>query len=368
MKYSIKTYKFKLKLTNPQKELVDEYINTARCLYNLALETRLYAYSSHKVYWNYYDLSSQLTDLRKEFDWIRKLPSNTCQDVLERQEKAFKSFFKGSGFPKFAKKDRYNSVTFKNVKSHTHNRIKIEKLGSIKYFASRQMEGEIRRATIIRKNGNYYISITVRTDSAVPVQINHDSSKIGLDLGAAFFLYDSNGNFVENPRILEEYSKQLRIEQRSLSRKKKGSNNRKKQKLKVAKLHEKITNIRKDFQHKLSTEIANQYDIIACEDLKSSKMLNNKYLNKQISDASWGSFLTMLEYKCLAKGKIFERVDPSYTSQTCNSCGTVDKKSRISQAEFVCTGCGVASNADENAAKNILGRAMSNLRKRKALA
>lgn len=368
MKCSIKTYKFKLRLTNPQKALVDEYINTARCLYNLALETRLYAYSSHKVYWNYNELSSQLTDLRREFDWIKKLPSNTCQDVLERQEKAFKNFFKGGGLPKFANKDFYNSITFKNIKPHTYSRIKLEKLGSVKYFASRQIEGELRRATIIRKNGNYYISITVRTDSAVPVQINHNSSKIGLDLGVAFFLYDSNGNFVENPRILEKYSKQLRIEQRSLSRKKKGSNNRKKQKLIVAKLYEKITNVRKDFQHKLSTEIANQYDIIAWEDLKPSKMLNNKYLNKQISDASWGSFLTILEYKCLAKGKTFIKVNPAYTSQTCNSCGTADKKSRISQSEFVCTGCGVVSNADHNAAKNILGRAMSNLRERKALA
>lgn len=369
VKYSIKTYKFKLKLTNTQKELVDEYINTSRCLYNLALETRLYAYYSHKVYWNYYNLSSQLTDLRKEFDWIKKLPSNTCQDVLERQEKAFKSFFKGGGLPKFAKKDKYNSITFKNVKQHTHNRLKIEKLGSVKYFNSREMEGKIQRATITRKNGKYFISVTVCTDSAIPIKISHDSSKIGLDVGVAYFLSDSNGNFVENPRILEEYSKQLRIEQRSLSRKKKGSNNRKKQKLVVAKLHEKISNIRKDFQHKLSTEIANQYDIIACEDLKSSKMLkDNKYLNKQISDVSWSSFLTMLEHKCLAKGKVFTKVNPAYTSQTCNSCGTVDKKSRISQSEFVCTNCGNIDNSDKNAAKNILGKGITNLRKRKVLA
>lgn len=368
MKYKTKTYKFKLKLTRTQKELVDEYISTSRCLYNLALETRLYAYSSHKVYWNYYDLSSQLTELRKEFDWIRKLPSNTCQDVLERQEKAFKSFFKGSGFPKFAKKDRYNSVTFKNVKYHTHNRLKIEKLGSIKYFNSREMEGKIQRASITRKNGNYFISVIVRTDSATPLQINHDSSKIGLDLGVAYFLTDSNGKHYVNPKILEKHQKQLRIEQRSLARKKKGSNNRKKQKLKVCKLYEKITNTRKDFQQKLSTEIVNQNEIIIVEDLKPSKMLNNKYLNKQISDASWSSFLTMLEYKCKAKGKIFEKINPAYTSQTCNACGTVDKKSRISQSEFVCTSCGNIDNSDQNAAKNILGKGITNLRKRKALA
>jgi putative transposase len=356
VKYSIKTYKFKLKLTNIQKELVDEYINTSRCLYNLALETRLYAYSSHKVYWNYYDLSSQLTELRKEFDWIKKLPS------------AFKSFFKGSGFPKFAKKDKYNSVTFKNVKTHTHNRLKIEKLGSVKYFNSREMGGKIQRATITRKNGEYFVSVMVRTDSAIPIKISHDSSKIGLDVGVAYFLSDSNGNYVENPRILEKYSKQLRIEQSSLSRKKKGSNNRKKQKLKVAKLHEKITNTRKDFQQKLSTEITNQNDIIIVEDIKPSKMLNSKYLNKQISDASWSSFLSMLEYKCKAKGKIFEKINPAYTSQTCNACGIIDKKSRISQSEFVCISCGNIDNADQNAAKNILGKGITSLRKRKALA
>lgn len=367
MEYSTKTYKFKLRLTRNQERLVDEYISTSRCIYNLALETRLYAYSSKKVNWNYYELSSQLTELRKEFDWIRKLPSNTCQDVLERQEQAFKSFYKGGGFPKFAKKDKYNSITFKNLRVDTHNRLKIEKLGSVKYFSSCDMEGKLQRATITRKNNNYYISITVRTDSAIPIQIDHDSSKIGLDMGISHFISDSNGKHYKNPKILIQYQKELRLEQRSLSRKKKGSNNRNKQKLKVAKLYEKITNTRKDFQQKLSTEIVNQNEVVVVEDLRISKMLTNKCLSKDISDVSWSTFLNMLEYKCKAKGKIFEKINPAYTSQTCNSCGEVDKKSRISQSEFVCTSCGNIDNSDLNAAKNILGKGITNLRKRKTL-
>lgn len=357
----IKTYKYKLKLTNTQKQLVDEYINTSRCLYNLALETRLYAYSSHKVYWNYYDLSSQLTELRKEFDWIRKLPSNTCQDVLERQEKAFKSFFKGGGFPKFAKKDKYNSVTFKNVKQHTRNRFKIEKLGSIKYFNSRDIEGKIQRATITRKNNNYFISVTVK-QNVEPLKIN-ENSIIGIDLGITKLATLSNGNSYDNIKTLEKYQYKLRIEQRSLSRKKKGSNSRYKQKIKVNKLHNKISNIRKDYLHKITTEITNQYDNVIIEDLNISKMLSNKTLSKSISDASWGMFKEMLEYK----SKNLVKINPAYTSQTCNECGTVDKKSRISQSEFVCTSCGNIDNADVNASKNILREGISQISQRKPL-
>jgi putative transposase len=357
----IKTYRFKLKLTKNQEQLVDEYINTSRCLYNLALETRLYAYKSHKVYWNYYDLSSQLTDLRKEFDWIRKLPSNTCQDVLERQEKAFKSFFKRGGFPKFAKKDKYNSITFKNVKQHTHNRFKIEKVGSVKYFKSREIEGKIQRATIIRKNNNYYISVTTKQETT-PIKINKNSV-IGIDLGITKLATLSDGSFYDNIKTLKKYQSKLRIEQRSLSRKKRGSNLRDKQKNKINKLHDKVSNIRKDYLHKITTEITNQYDNVIIEDLNISKMLSNKTLSKNISDASWGTFKEMLEYK----SKNLVKINPAYTSQTCNACGVIDKKSRISQAEFVCTSCGNIDNADINASKNILREGISQISQRKSI-
>lgn len=357
----IKTYKFKLKLTKTQISLVDEYINTSRALYNLALETRTYAYKSHKIYWNYYDLSSQLTELRAEFDWVRKLPSNTCQDVLERQEKAFKSFFKGGGFPKFAKKDNYNSVTFKNIKQDTHNRLKVEKLGSIKYFNSRNIEGKIQRATITRKNSNYFISITTRQESK-PIKINKNSV-VGIDLGIVKLATLSDGKFYDNIKTLANYKNKLRVEQRSLSRKKKGSASRGEQKLKILKLHCKISNIRKDYLHKISTEIVNQYDNVIIEDLNISKMLSNKTLSKDISDASWGLFKQMLEYKC----KNLVKINPAYTSQTCNSCEAVDKKSRISQSEFVCTSCGNIDDADLNASKNILREGISQISQRKPI-
>lgn len=357
-----------MKLTSSQKNLIDEYINISRCLYNLALETRLYMYSSRKIHWNYYDLSSQLTELRKEFDWIRKLPSSSSQDVLERQEKAFKDFFdKRNGFPKFAKKDKYKSITFKNVKQDTQNRFKLEKIGSIKYFNSRKIEGKIKRATILRKNNSYYISVMVESENIKTIKIDEKSNKIGIDCGISFYISMSNGKVIKNPSILKQYEKQLRIEQRSLARKKIGSNNRNKQKIKVNKVYEKIANVRKDFQHKLSNEIVNQFNIIAVEKLNISKMLDSNILNKEILDVSWGNFLNMLKYKSLQRGKVFEQVNPAYTSQTCNSCGEIDKKSRLSQSEFACTSCGNIDNADLNASKNILDRAMSNLRKRKTL-
>ena len=360
MSKKIKSYKFKLKLTKAQQRLADEYINTARAIYNLALETRSYAYSSKKVSWNYYNLSSQLTELRKEFDWIRKLHSNTCQDVLERQEIAFKSFFKGGDYPKFAKKDSYKSITFKSLKQETHNRLKLEKFGSVKYFNSREIEGKIKRATLTRKNNQYYISV-ISELNVTPIKL--DDSIVGIDAGISKLAFLSDGTSYENIKPLENLQKQLRIEQRSLERKKKGSNSRLKQKAKVQKIYEKITNIRKDHLHKVTTEITNLYQTCVIENLKISKMLSNKLLSKSISDASWGLFKEMLQYKSVDLIKI----NPAYTSQTCYGCGEIDKKSRISQSEFVCTSCGNIDNADANASKNILREGISQISQRKPL-
>ena len=347
MRQKIKTYKFKLKLTPKQEDKVDSWINTSRCLYNLALETRNYAYKSKGVSWNYYELSRQLTELRKEFDWIKELPSNMCQDVLERQEKAFKFFFKGGGFPKFAKKDKYNSITFKNLKQEIQNRLKLEKLGSVKYFNSREIEGKLQRASIVRKNGNYYIVVTTK----LQIEEKHlnEESIVGIDAGIVQLATLSSGKIYDNPKTLDKYLKKLRIQQRKLSRCQKGSNNRLKQKLKVSKLYEKITRIREDYLHKITTEIANQYDYVVVEDLKVSKMIKNKLLAKDISDVAWSKFFEMLEYKV---GHL-EKINPAYTSQTCSSCREVDSKSRISQSEFVCTSCGDIHQADYNASKNI---------------
>lgn len=362
-----KTYKYKLKPSKKQKEDINSWINTCRAVYNLSLEAKNNAYSKGVVL-SKFDLIKQLRELRANFLWIKNAPSDSLQDVIERADKAYQSFFRGGGFPKFARKARYNSLTFKRVlfDKKSKSRVKLPKLGSVRYVNSRPLEGELRRAIITRVNNQYFISIVTKQEMSVSLAPN--DNQVGVDVGISFWASLSNGTQIENPRHTKKYESQLRLENRSLARKAKGSNNRTKQRLVVAKLHTKISNVRKDFQHKQSTLLINSFGFIAIEDLKVKNMVRFSKLSKHIADAGWRGFRTMLEYKAAWYGSILVAVDPKYTSQTCNNCGEVDKLSRISQSKFVCTSCGVESNADINAAKNILDRASSNLRERKAVA
>jgi putative transposase len=358
----IKTYRYKLKLTKPQQKRIDNWIGTCRYIYNVALETKIGAYKAIGKSPSCYDLQKQITDVRKEFDWVEDVPVQSLQDTMERLDKAYKTFFKGGGFPRWAKKDKYRSITFKQVK-HRDGKFVLPKIGAVKYFDSREIKGELRRATITKEFDGYYISVMTKQErETIPIH----ESQVGVDLGVAFFASLSDGTQIDNPRFTKKYERQLRIEHRSLSRKQKGSKSWYKQKRVVAKTHAKITRCRKDFLHKAATSLVNKHGLIAIEDLKVKNMVRFGHLSKSISDVSWSSFREMLEYKGDWYNVEIVAVDPKYTSQTCSDCGAVDKKSRISQSKYVCTSCGCESNADINAAKEILkrGRAMSRSRER----
>jgi len=349
-----KTYKYRLRLSKKQSETLDNWINTSRAIYNVALETKIYAYQTHKVSLSKFDLMKQLTECRKEFDWVNNVPSQTLQDVIERMDKAYQTFFKGGGFPKFARKDRYNSITFKSIIQVSDYVFKLPKIGTVTIFKDRQPKGQLRRATVTRENDKYYISILTIQEQK-PISISSDS-QVGIDMGIVHFATLSNGMHIENPKYTKKYERKLRIEQRSLSRKSKGSGNWNKQKQRIAKLHTKIKNTRKDFLHKQSYFIVSNFNLIAVEDLKVKNMIKFGHLAKHINDASWSEFFIQLEYKSEWYGNTFVKVNPKYTSQTCSACGEVNSKSRISQSEFVCVKCGHIENADINASKEILKR------------
>jgi len=216
-----KTYKYKLKLTKTQQNTVDSWLHTCRAIYNLALDTKIYAYRSNKISLSYYDLIKQLTELKREkgYEWVKEVPSQSLQDVLERLDKAYQTFFRRGGFPKFSKKSKYRSITLKNnnnsLRKDGHNRITLPKLGSIKYFWSREIEGEIRRATIIKEVDGYYISVLTKQEIDVnPIEFNSENQAIGIDVGVKYFLVSSDGEFVENPQFLQSHKKQMRILQR----------------------------------------------------------------------------------------------------------------------------------------------------------
>ena len=360
-----KTYKYRLRLSKKQMNTIDSYINTSRAVYNLALETKIYAYKSHGVSLSKFDLMKQLTDCKSEFKWMNEVPSQTLQNVVERMDFAYQSFFRGGGFPKFAKKEFYNSILFKSVNQVSPYKFKLPKIGTVSIFKDRQPKGELRTATITRVNDKYYISIV--TNQEVEEQSKPNDKQVGLDMGITFFASLSTGEQIENPRHTLKYAKRLRVKNRSLSRKKKGSNSKNKARKQVTKLHEKISNVRKDFLHKQSKHITDNFGMIVVEDLKIKNMIKFGNLSKHIFDASWGEFFNQLSYKSSWGSKTFIKIDPKYTSQTCFECGAVDKKSRLSQSKFVCTSCGVEHNADLNASNNILSKGIALNRQREEL-
>lgn len=352
------TYKRKLILTKIQQSRIDSWIGACRVVYNLGLEIRIAAYKNKQQSVHKFDLMKQLVGI-KYIDWIADVPSNSLQNVIERLDNSYKKFFKGGGFPKWANKHKYNSILLKSA-SVFGNNVKLPKIGSLKMFKDANIKGEVKTATIIKEVTGYFICIT--TDATKDIQNKDESQVIGLDMGVAHLYVDSNGQFVNNPKHFKKYERQLRIENRSLARKKKGSNGWRKQAKCLSLLHHKIANVRKDYLHKESTKIAKSHHTVILEDLNVKGMSSNKNLSKRILDCGWATLRTMLEYKTNVVA-----INPKYTSQTCSSCENVDSKSRLSQSEFVCTNCGHISNADINAAKNIKSKGIALSRQREVL-
>jgi putative transposase len=359
------TYKRKLKLTKVQEERISSWIGVCRLVYNMGLEIKISAYKNKQLNVSAYDLMKQLTEI-KDIDWVADVPSQSLQNSLERLDKSYKNFFRtcksGGGFPKFKSKKNYKSILFKSAELTQNNKIKLPKIGELKFFKGKSpIIGKIKTAQIVIEPTGFFICI-VCDEVSKNISNPNESQVIGIDMGVTHFVADSNDNFIDNPKHFSKHERKLRIENRSLSRKKKGSNRWKKQVKKLSLLHHTISNVRKDFLHKESTKLAKKYHMVYLEDLSIKNMSKNKNLSKHILDCGWGMFREMLEYKT----NVFA-VNPKYTSQTCNECGEKDAKNRISQSEFVCQCCGHISNADTNAAKNILSKGIALNRKREPL-
>lgn len=358
------TFKRKLILTVEQQSRIDSWIGACRVVYNLGLEVRREAWKNKQESVHKYELMKQITEVRKDVGWMKDAPVSSQQDAIERLDRAYQSFFKGGGFPKWASKRFYNSVSFKQdtgILRTGNNNVNLPKLGIIKTVKDSPVHGVIKSVTIIKEITGYFACIV--TDAKKDIQNKDESQVVGMDMGLAHFCVDSNGEFISNPKHFKKYERQLRIENRSLARKKKGSESWKRQCKRLSLLHHKITNVRRDFLHKQSTQIAVRYSTVYLEDLNVKGMSQNGRLSKSILDCGWAIFRSMLEYKTT----VFA-INPKFTSQTCNDCGAKDSKSRVSQSKFVCTSCGVESNADENAAKNILGKGIALNRQREAIA
>lgn len=359
-----RTYKRKLILTKKQEVRLNSWIGACRVVYNMGMEIKNTSYRTLGKNVHKYALSTQLKDVRSFSPWINDVPFNSLSCVLSKLENAYSDFFKtfkkGGGYPKFASKKKYKSITFKEDISIINNRVKIPKIGKLKIFKDAPIIGKICTANIKKEPTGYFITIVCKD---VPPRFVSENQAIGLDMGITKFYTDSNGLMINNPRHFKKYNRKMRVEDRSLSRKIKGSNSWKKQCKKLSLLHHKIANIRRDFLQKESTRIAKSNSVVYIEDLRVKDMVKNKNLSKQIMDCGWSMFKGMLSYKTTVIA-----INPAYTSQTCHECKAKDKKSRISQSEYVCTICGHVSNADVNAAKNIKEKGILLDRQREALA
>lgn len=382
-----KTYKYKLKLTSSQEDCVISWLHTCRAIYNLSLETRVHAYKSIKKNLSSYDLQKQLTELKGEdgYEWIKKVPSQSLQNVIERMDSAYKSFFRGGGFPKFKNRYSYSSITLKSIKlDENTNNFVLPKLGNVKVFWSREPKGMLKRATITKENNSFFISILTEQDVNInPIEYHSDKQAVGIDMGVKHFVVSSDGEYVDNPQFVKKHKSQLRILQRKLERQNKGSHNWQKTKNRITNLHLKTRRQRLDFLHKTANLFLNPYDFILAEKLQIKNMTKSAKgtieepgknikqksgLNRSLLDLGIGMFFGILQYKSQWQGKTFFQVPPQYTSQKCSICGYIDKENRKTQSEFLCIKCGHEQNADENASNNILREGISHFCQREVLA
>ena len=376
MKQAITTYKFLLLPTSHQKTVILKSIDAARFLYNRLLQTRKCAWESYGVPFSKYDMQGLIPSLKQQYPFLKNsLNSQVAQDVNNRLDTAYQKFFAGGGYPNWAKKKRYNSITYPQYCELKNGLLKLPQLGLIKFKDTRGLDDSIK----IRQCNVSYDYTTERFFVCITInhyikKLPHTEKTIGIDMGVAQFCTCSDETIFEHKAYYAQNLKKLRIKQRQLSRQKKYSNNWKKTKNKIAVLHRKIGNQRADYLHKVSTELISNNQVIVREDLNVKSMTlsasgskeepgknirQKTNLNLSMLDCGIGLFFSMLDYKAVRAGRTIKKVNPAYTSQTCSECGAVDKLSRKSQSKFVCTQCGYTENADVNAAKNIWKRASS---------
>ena len=355
-----KAHKYRILPTNSQKELIHKHIGSVRFIYNLALETKTTAYLSNKTILSRYDLQKQVVDLKKECVWLKEVNSQSLQVALLNLDAAYSKFFKGAGFPKFKKKSNGGSFSIpQNVLVVDDNKLVIPKFKEgIDIVLHREIKGIIKSATIsVTATGKYFVSILIDTNTEIPIKAPiTESTTIGIDLGIKDFAITSDGEVFENPKNLRKAQSKLKYLQRKYSK-----NKGKRTKQRLALLHEKVVNKRKDFLHKVSTKLIRENQTIALEDLAVKNMMKNHNLAQAISDVSWSTFVTMLEYKADWYGKNILRIGRfAPSSKTCSCCGYINKELTLKDRSWTCPKCSSVLDRDVNASINIKSFALKN--------
>lgn len=357
MKTILRTYKFELQPTQDQKVLLDKHFGCTRFVFNYFLNERKEQYQANKKSDNYYAQAATLTELKKkeETAWLKEVNSQSLQFALRNLDTAYVNFFRGNAkFPRFKSKKKKNSFTIPQSARLENGLLYAPKFKEgIKVNVHREVKGKIGKCTITKTStGKYFVSI-LSEEKYEP--ITKTGAVCGIDLGLKDFVITSDGKKFKNNKYTKRYERKLAKSQKHLSRKTKGSSSFERQRRKVAKIHEKITNSRMDNLHKVSHKLISDYDVIALEDLNIKGMIKNHKLAKHISDASWGTFVRMLEYKADWNDKQIVKVNRFYpSSKTCHECGWVNQDLNLSIREWTCPNCGTTHDRDQNASINIL--------------
>ena len=384
-------YQYRLRLTKSQEAEVEKWLDMLRCQYNYLLADRFNWYEQNRCSLNscplvchlpelrsnpdYFSQKKTLPQLKKDRPWYASVQSQVLQDCVKRVDLAFKRFLKGdingnkSGRPRFKGKNRYKSFTFPSLGKTpiTGNVLTLPKFGKVKMIYHRPIpEGfKIKTATITRKADGYYVTLSIQDDT-VPeiIPIDKVANPVGIDMGLKSFLVKSDGSEVPIPQYYRKAQKRLKKIQKTVSRSKKGSNNRKKAVGKLGKAHKKVADTRKDFHFKTAKELLDNHDLVAHEKLNIKGLAKTK-LAKSVLDAGWGQFLSILSVKAvrvawptaLNAGLIAKAVNPRNTSQNCSNCGVKVPK-KLKDRIHSCLHCGYTADRDVNAAINILNLAV----------
>ncbi len=374
------TYEFKLKPTQSQIVMFEEWLETHRRVYNHALAERKDWYKSRSCQVNACSLHScyiipadaprptfasqckSLTAARKENEYLKRVNAQSLQQTLRRLEKAFVSMWEQNhGFPRFKKPGRMRSFSFPQlgVNPLTNGFVKLPVIGAVSMRQSRSIPdgGVIKQARVVKRVSGWYVMLTVQWDVNPPQPIPHGEA-VGIDVGLSSFVATSNGLLVKRPRFFVDAERKLKLLQQRVSKKRIGSNNWKKAQRKVASLHEYVANCRKDWHRKLSHKICDNAGMVFVEELNLIG-LSRGMLGKHCLDAGFGQFFNILEQTCFKRDVYFQKVDSRKTSQICPSCGVQTGKKELSERTHICSNCGYTTDRDVAAAQVVLIRGLA---------
>ena len=349
-----KAFKYRLYPIQEQQATLAIQFGHARFVYNWGLAARKAHYDEHKQGLTYHDTTQMLKFLKRVVPWLKEADSQVLQQSLRDLDRAYKNFFeKRADYPRFKSKHHKQSIRYPQRFKLNDSHIYLPKVGWVKVVLHRPIEGKMKNCTVSKtKSGKYFISIQCEVEIPEPQPRN---GQVGIDLGLNHFVTLSTGEKVETPKYLRRSERRLKIRQRRLSRKQKGSKSRDGARVRLAKQHERVTNQRRDFHHKLSYGLVSRFGFIAFESLNVNGMLKNHHLAKSIQDAGWSQFTRFCEYKAKWTGGQVANVDRFFpSSKLCSVCGEINHSLKLSDRTWICLGCGAVHDRDYNAATNIL--------------